>query len=103
MAFASFPLSKEVLYGPLYKAISKQLPLWGGAHKEGVLILEKETAFSSADIALIDGLIAAHDKQAELQKLAARELLVKQEREKKPGNLSDKERIARIELILGLD
>jgi hypothetical protein len=103
MAVTWFPLNKEVLYGPLYKAISKQIPLWGGAHKEGFLILEKETAFSPSDIALVEGLITAHDKQAELQKLANRELLVKQEREKKPGNLSDKERIARIELILGLD
>jgi hypothetical protein len=103
MAFAFFPTNKEILYGPLYKAISKQIPLWGGGFNDGVLTLEKETAFSHSDIALIEDLITAHDKQVELQKLAARELLVKQEREKKPGNLSDKERIARIELILGLD
>ena len=101
----SLPKTKPVELSTLTSEMKAVVPSLEGLSDGGAMLdIRRLTGdFTPAETTLITQALAAHDALALQQAEAAREAFEAAEKAKDPKTLSDKERLTRLELLLGVD
>ena len=89
----------------LHKELAVAVPAVSSVSDKGdsvSLLKANGGGFTAQEVALIEPIFSAHDGVAIANKEAAKKAKVATELAKNPKNLSDKERLTRIEIILGI-